>query len=122
MDQLEQGMTGLTELIDRYAKEIQAVLEEDLVGAQKPSWDDLRRKITEVQDRICRGALEMYGHLERELDVKLNPIQRDEGARTIAQGVRQLDGWSRKDHGPGRCHRGAAQRAIEAGEVKRRWW
>ncbi len=75
MDQVEKGMAGLAELIDRYAKEIRAVSEEVLVGAQKPSSDDLRRKVTDVQDRIYRDALETYGNLERELEGKLNEIR-----------------------------------------------
>lgn len=75
MDQVEQGMSALTELIDRYAKEIRGVSEEVLGGVQKPSSDDIRRKVTDVQERIYREAVAMYGNLERELEEKLNQIR-----------------------------------------------
>ncbi|MFQ5658046.1 MAG: hypothetical protein ACE5G5_10925 [Candidatus Methylomirabilales bacterium] len=75
MDQLEQGMAGLADLMDRYAKEIRAVSEEVLGGMQKPSSDELRRKVSEAQDRIYREALAMYGNLERELEDKLSKIK-----------------------------------------------
>ena len=75
MSQLEQGMSGLTELVDRYAKEIRAVSEEVLNAVQKPSSDDLRRKVTEVQDRIYQEALEKYDHVERELEARLDQIK-----------------------------------------------
>lgn len=75
MDHVEQGMVGLADLMDRYAKEIRTVTEEVLGGAQKPSSDELRRKVTEAQDRIYREALAMYGNLERELEDKLNQIK-----------------------------------------------
>lgn len=75
MDHVEQGMVGLADLMDRYAKEIRAVTEEVLGGAQKPSSDELRRKVTEAQDRIYREALTMYGNLERELEERLSQIK-----------------------------------------------
>ena len=75
MDYLEQGMSGLTDLMDRFAKEIRAVSEDAVSRDQKPSPEDLRRKVAEAQERIAREATEIFGRLERELESKLNEIK-----------------------------------------------
>jgi hypothetical protein len=75
MDYLEQGMSGLTDLMDRFAKEIRAVSEDAVSRDQKPSPEDLRRKVAEAQERIAREATEIFGRLERELESKLNEIR-----------------------------------------------
>lgn len=79
---LEQFMSGLGELIDRYAKEIWRISEEALVGSQKSSAEDCRGKVAEVQTRCYREALEMYHHLvgasgqvEEELVARLRQIK-----------------------------------------------
>lgn len=75
MDYLEQGMSGLTDLMGRFAKEIGTVSEEAIGASQKPSSEELRRKVAEVQERIAREASEIFGRLERELEAKLNEIR-----------------------------------------------
>lgn len=75
MNYLEQGMSGLMDLMERYAKEVRAVSEEAIGREQKPSPDDLRRKVAEAQERIARESLEIFGRLERELEAKLNEIR-----------------------------------------------
>ncbi|MFQ5989009.1 MAG: hypothetical protein ACE5K9_03740 [Candidatus Methylomirabilales bacterium] len=75
MDYLEQGMSGLTDLMDRFAKEIRIVSEEAIGATHKPSSDELRRKVAEAQDRIAREASEIFGRLEQELETRLNEIR-----------------------------------------------
>ena len=40
MDQVEQGLSGLTELIDRYGKEIRDISEEALDGGREPTAEE----------------------------------------------------------------------------------
>ncbi len=94
MDQLEQGMTDLVALIDRYGKEIQAISEEALQGGGKRPGGDLRGKVTEVQDRIHRQAMELYDRLvgagaeiERELVTKLNEIKETMGRAAVLKEI-----------------------------------
>jgi len=75
MDYVEQVNAGLRDLIDRYATEIRAVLEDAVSRDQEPSPEDLRRKVAEAQERIAREATEIFGRPERELESKLNEIK-----------------------------------------------
>ena len=75
MDYVEQGNAGLRNLMDRYTREIRAVLEDAVSRDQKPSPEDLRRKVAEAQERIAREATEIFGRPERELESKLNEIK-----------------------------------------------
>jgi hypothetical protein len=59
MEQLEQAMSGMTELFDRYGKEIRAISEEALGRAHEASVEEFRVKVAEVQDRIQREACEI---------------------------------------------------------------
>ena len=63
MEQVEQGLAGLTELIDRYGKEIRFISEEALDGDREPSAEEFRTRITGAQDRIYREALETYDRI-----------------------------------------------------------
>ena len=63
MEQVEQGLADLTELLDRYGREIREISEEALNGGGEPLADEFRGKITGVQTRIQREALEKYDHL-----------------------------------------------------------
>ncbi len=78
MQLLEQGMSSMTELIDRYSREIHTISEEVLVRGHEASVEDFRGRVAEVQDRIHREACEVYDRLvaesreiERELLAKL---------------------------------------------------
>lgn len=63
MEQIEQGLADLTELLDRYGREVREISEEALNGGGEPLADEFRGKITGVQERIRREALERYDHL-----------------------------------------------------------
>ncbi len=82
MDQIGQGLSGLRELIDHYGKEILAISEEVLNGGGESSMEELRDKVTEIQDRIHHEALARYDHLveagaelEREYLSRINLIK-----------------------------------------------
>jgi len=94
MDQVEQGLTGLTELIDRYGKEIRDISEEALDGGREPSAEEFRSRITGTQDRIYREALEVYDRLvsagaeiEQELLIKLNQVKDTMGRASVLKEV-----------------------------------
>ena len=94
MDQVEQGLTGLTELIDRYGKEIRDISEEALDGDREPSAEEFRSRITGTQDRIYREALEVYDRLvsagaeiEQELLSKLNQVKDTMGRASVLKEV-----------------------------------
>ncbi len=94
MDQVEQGLSGLTELIDRYGKEIRDISEEALDGGREPSAEEFRSRITGTQDRIYREALEVYDRLvssgaeiEQELLSKLNQVKETMGRATVLKEV-----------------------------------
>ncbi|MFQ5657097.1 MAG: hypothetical protein ACE5G5_06115 [Candidatus Methylomirabilales bacterium] len=63
MEQVEQGLADLTELLDRYGREIRTISEEALNGGGDPSADEFRGKISGVQERIHREAIERYDQL-----------------------------------------------------------
>ena len=82
MEQLEQGMSGMTEIFDRYGKEIRAISEEALGRAHEASVEEFRGKISELQDRMHWEACEMYDRLgarkaeiEHDLAAKLNSMR-----------------------------------------------
>lgn len=82
MEQLEQAMSGMTELFDRYGKEIRAISEEALVRAHESSVEEFRGKVSDLQDRMHREACEMYDRLgaksteiEHDLAAKLNAVK-----------------------------------------------
>ncbi len=94
MDQVEQGLSGLTELIDRYGKEIRDISEEALDGGREPSAEEFRSRITGTQDRIYREALEVYDRLvsagaeiEQELLSKLNQVKQTMGRAGVLKEV-----------------------------------
>lgn len=94
MDYLEQGMSGLMDVMDWYAKEIRAVSGEAIGGEQKPSSDDIRRKVTVLQDHVHHEALEMYDRLvaagaevERELLAKLTNLKETMGRTALVKEV-----------------------------------
>ncbi len=96
MDQVEQGLSGLTELIDRYGKEIRGISEEALDGGREPSAEEFRSRITGIPGRIYREALEVYDRLagcgaeiEQELLSKLNQVK---GTMDARQCLRRLSG------------------------------
>ena len=82
MERLEQRVLGMTELIDRYRKEICAISEEVLGRNHEVTGEVFRDKLTEVQDRMHVEACEMYDRLvaeskeiERELVAKLTQMR-----------------------------------------------
>ncbi len=94
MDQVEQGLSGLTELIDRYGKEIRDISEEALDGGREPTAEEFRSRITGTQDRIYREALEVYDRLvsagaviEQELLSKLNQVKETMGRASVLKEV-----------------------------------
>jgi len=94
MDQVEQGLSGLTELIDRYGKEIRDISEEALDGGREPTAEEFRSRITGTQDRIYREALEVYDRLvsagaevEQELLSKLNQVKDTMGRAGVLKEV-----------------------------------
>ncbi len=94
MDQVEQGLSGLTELIDRYGKEIRDISEEALDGGREPTAEEFRSRITGTQDRIYREALEVYDRLvsagaevEQELLSKLNQVKDTMGRASVLKEV-----------------------------------
>ncbi len=94
MDQVEQGLSGLTELIDRYGKEIRDISEEALDGGREPTAEEFRSRITGTQDRIYREALEVYDRLvsagaeiEQELLIKLNQVKDTMGRAGVLKEV-----------------------------------
>ena len=94
MEQVEQGLTGLTELIDRYGKEIRFISEEALDGDREPSAEEFRTRITGAQDRIYREALETYDRIvkagqeiEQDLLNKLNQVKETMGRAAVLKEV-----------------------------------
>ncbi len=94
MDQVEQGLSGLTELIDRYGKEIRDISEEALDGGREPTAEEFRSRITGTQDRIYREALEVYDRLvsagaeiEQELLSKLSQVKDTMGRASVLKEV-----------------------------------
>ncbi len=94
MDQVEQGLSGLTELIDRYGKEIRGISEEALDIGREPTAEEFRSRITGTQDRIYREALEVYDRLvsagaeiEQELLSKLNQVKDTMGRASVLKEV-----------------------------------
>ena len=94
MEQVEQGLSGLTELIDRYGKEIRFISEEALDGDREPSAEEFRTRITGAQDRIYREALETYDRIvkagqeiEQDLMNKLNQVKETMGRASVLKEV-----------------------------------
>lgn len=94
MDQVEQGLSALTELIDRYGTEIRTISEEALNGGRESSAEEFRGKITDVQDRIHREALEMFDRLvgvgaevEREFLDKLTHLKETMGRAAVLKEI-----------------------------------
>jgi hypothetical protein len=78
MQLLEQGMSSMTELMDRYSREIHTISGEVLGRGHEASVEEFRGKVAEVQDRMHREACEVYDRLvaegreiEQELVAKL---------------------------------------------------
>jgi len=94
MEQVEQGLAGLTELIDRYGKEIRLISEEALDGDREPSAEEFRSRITGAQDRIYREALETYDRIanvgqeiEQDLINQLNKVKETMGRAAVLKEV-----------------------------------
>lgn len=94
MEQVEQGLSGLTELIDRYGKEIRFISEEALDGDREPSAEEFRTRVTGAQDRIYREALETYDRIvkagqeiEQDLINKLNQVKGTMGRAGVLKEV-----------------------------------
>jgi len=94
MEQVEQGLSGLTELIDRYGKEIRFISEEALDGDREPSAEEFRSRVTGAQDRIYREALETYDRIvkagqdiEQDLINKLNQVKETMGRAAVLKEV-----------------------------------
>ncbi len=94
MEQVEQGLSGLTELIDRYGKEIRFISEEALDGDREPSAEEFRSRVTGAQDRIYREALETYDRIvkagqeiEQDLINKLNQVKGTMGRAAVLKEV-----------------------------------
>lgn len=82
MQQIEQGISGMKEIIDRFRKEVQTISEEALQMDHEASVEDLRGRVAEVQSRMHREASEMYDRLlaesmevERELMAKITYLR-----------------------------------------------
>ena len=82
MQQVEQGISGMKEIIDRFRKEVQTISEEALEMGHQASVEELRGKVAEVQNRMHREACEMYDRLlaesteiERELMAKVTRLR-----------------------------------------------
>ncbi|MFQ5804288.1 MAG: hypothetical protein ACE5JQ_15465, partial [Candidatus Methylomirabilales bacterium] len=82
MQLLEQGMSDMTELIDRYSREIHTISGEVLGRGHEASVEEFRDRVAEVQDRMHREACEMYDRLvaesrefERELMANLTRMR-----------------------------------------------
>ena len=82
MEQIEQGMSSMTELLDRYSREIRTISEEVLGMAPEASVDALRGKVAEVQDRLHREACQIHDRLlaentrmEQELMAKITYLR-----------------------------------------------
>lgn len=74
MQLLEQGMSSMTELIDRYSREIHTISAEVLGRGHEASVEEFRGKVAEVQDRMHREACEVYDRLvaeSREIEQEL---------------------------------------------------
>lgn len=79
---LEQFVSGLGKLIERYANEIREISDKALVGNPNLPADEFRDKIADAQKRCYGQALEMYyqlvgvaGEKEEELLTKLDRIK-----------------------------------------------
>lgn len=66
MQLLEQGMSSMTELIDRYSKEIHTISGEVLGRGHEASVEEFRGRVAEIQDRMHREACEVYDRLVEE--------------------------------------------------------
>ncbi len=74
MQLLEQGMSSMTELIDRSSREIHTISEEVLGREHEASAEEFRGRVAEVQDRVHREACEVYDRLvaeSREIEQEL---------------------------------------------------
>ncbi len=94
MEQVQQDLSGLTELIDRYGKEIRFISEEALDGDKEPSAEEFRTRITGAQDRIYREALETHDRIvkagqdiEQDLINKLNQVKDTMGRAAVLKEV-----------------------------------
>ncbi len=94
MEQVEQGLSGLTERINRYGQETRFISEEVLDGNREPSAEEFRTRITGAPDRIYREALETYDRIvkagqeiEQDLMNKLNQIKETMGRASVLKEV-----------------------------------
>ena len=95
---LEQFVSGLGGLIERYAKEIREISDKALVKNPNLSADEFRDKIVDAQKRCYRQALELYYHLvgvagemEEELLTKLTRIKETrERAAVLKQAIESM--------------------------------
>jgi hypothetical protein len=74
MQLLEQGMSSMTEVIDRYSREIHTISEEVVGRGHEASVEEFRGRVAEVQDRMHREACEVYDRLvaeSREIEQEL---------------------------------------------------
>ena len=94
MDHIEQALSGLRELIDHYGKEIRTISEEVLNGGWDTSPEQFQGKVTEIQDRIHREAVERYDQLvgagtdlEREYLSRIDRIKEMLGRAAVLREV-----------------------------------
>ena len=81
MEEVETLAAELSNLLERFSKEMQAITKEATGEGPHQSVDELRQQIRTMQDDVYREALQKYGDLvgvavdaERELVAKINRL------------------------------------------------
>lgn len=82
MEKVEALAQGLSDLLERFSKEMRAITEEVMGSGRHRSLDELRQRIRAVQEEVYREALQKYGDLlgatvdaERELVARITRLR-----------------------------------------------
>ena len=82
MEKVEALAQGLSDLLERFSKEMRAITEEVMGTGRHRSLDELRQRIRTVQEEVYREALQTYGDLlgatvdaERELVARITRLR-----------------------------------------------
>jgi chromosome segregation ATPase len=82
MEKVEAMAAGLSDLLDHFSKEMQAISGEVMEGSRHGTVEELRGRIRTLQDEVYQEALHKYGDLlgaavdaERDLMAKITRLR-----------------------------------------------
>ncbi|MFQ5881369.1 MAG: hypothetical protein ACE5I9_02690 [Candidatus Methylomirabilales bacterium] len=82
MEKVEVLAAGLSDLLERFSKEMQVITSEVMGGGRHRSVEELRQRIRMVQEEVYQETLQKYGDLlgatvdaERELVAKITRLR-----------------------------------------------